>query len=202
MVFERVLKDLAAAALIACLALPAHASDEPPYNTPLGNAAIAVAPLSLQSDGKYHPNQVADPAFVQVTNPCGPPCSVSQSGAPWTFNPLASSTGGVSTFFSTTMTNSATAVDAAAGSLYGIIVDNPNATKIWLQLFDLATGSVTLGSTTPKLSIPIPLQGINQLVLPADARVLFATAITAAITTTNTGSTAVGTLPTVNILYK
>jgi hypothetical protein len=112
----------------------------------------------------------------------------------------AATTGGASTFHSVTLTNTATAVDALPGQLYGYIIYNPNATVCHVQLWDLATGSVTVGTTANKLDIPIPANGGANVSFPFG--ILFSTAITAAETTTDGGSTACGTLMTANFLYR
>jgi len=63
---------------------------------------------------------------------------------------------GLRTLFDSDGDNSAQACKTSNGRLYGVEVSNPNSADAYLQLFDLATGSVTVGSTTPKLSLLIP----------------------------------------------
>jgi len=64
-----------------------------------------------------------------------------------------------------------------------------------VQLFDLATGGVTLGTTTPKKSIPVPALGSTALDWVNG--ITFATAISAAAATAATGSTA----PTTGLVW-
>lgn len=80
----------------------------------------------------------------------------------------------------------ATSIKASAGQLYSLIIGNSNTAPVYAQLFDLATGSVTLGTTTPKMSIFVPAGGA--LVWALDSGIAFATAITIAFTTSRAGS--------------
>lgn len=94
--------------------------------------------------------------------------------------------------FSANVTNSATAADSNPGTLYGWYIGNTNTSNCYLQIFNLATGSVSLGSTAPKFSFLIPASssssgGANAL---SSMGIQFSTAITVAATTTRTGSTA------------
>jgi|TARA_R100000306_G_scaffold62222_2_gene67745 hypothetical protein len=63
---------------------------------------------------------------------------------------------GLRTLFDSDGDNSAQACKTSNGRLYGVEVSNPNSADAYLQLFDLATGSVTVGTTTPKLSFLVP----------------------------------------------
>lgn len=88
------------------------------------------------------------------------------------------------------ITTTVTSVKASAGQLYGYYIYNPNASAAYCQIFDLATGSVTLGTTTPKLSFGIPATSAANVTFPNG--LAFATAISIAFTTTRTGSSAPG----------
>lgn len=87
--------------------------------------------------------------------------------------------------------NTAQVVKAAAGKLYGLEVSNPNAVDAWIQLFDVAVGYVTVGTTTPNQSYLVPAgNGVQDggmdktFVIPLN----FVAAITYACTTTPTGN--------------
>jgi hypothetical protein len=99
--------------------------------------------------------------------------------------------GGVtSTIYSNTaLAATVSAVSASPGKLDGFHVFNGHSAVCFLQFFDLATGSVTLGTTPPNFAIGVPtLKDVNMFnFLPLKA---FATAISVAFTTTATGSTA------------
>jgi hypothetical protein len=98
--------------------------------------------------------------------------------------------------------NTAQAGNTAPVVLYGLEVSNPNAADAYIQLFDLATGSVTVGSTAPKLSFLVPggdgtLDGGIDMLFSHG--VDFATALTYACTTTATGNTDPSTGLVVNL---
>lgn len=119
----------------------------------------------------------------------------------------ASTAGGVSTAAflggtGTALVTTAAAIKASAGNLYGLNIYNPNASIAYLQIFDLAVGSITLGTTVPKMSIPIPPNGFFDVEYEDEAKITFATAISIAATTAATNITTVGTGLTVNALYK
>jgi hypothetical protein len=113
---------------------------------------------------------------------------------------------GLSTYFTNTVGATATAIKGSAGNLYTIEASNPNTSDAFLQLFDLAPGSVTLGVTAPKQSLLIPAgagasnRGAADKVLTVPME--FDTQIVFAITTTPTGSTSPGTVCTLNVGYK
>lgn len=111
---------------------------------------------------------------------------------------------GASTVFDADGDNTAQQIKASAGKLYGLEVSNPNTVDAYIQLFDLATGSVTVGTTTPKQSYLVPGgDGINNGAMDKvfTIPVSFATAITYACTTTATGSGDPTTGLVVNAIY-
>lgn len=97
------------------------------------------------------------------------------------------------------LTTTAVAVKAAAGTLHSFTFYNPNNTVAYCQLFDVAQGSVTVGTTVPKESYGIPAQGWYDKI---GLDIAFGTAITIACSTTATGNTAPGTGITANVEYK
>ncbi len=99
---------------------------------------------------------------------------------------------GSDTLFDSDGNNTAQVIKTSAGTLYGLEVSNPNSADAFIQLFDLATGSVTVGTTTPKISFFVPagdgtLDGAMDKMFPVPMK--FTTAITYACTTTTTGNT-------------
>jgi hypothetical protein len=114
----------------------------------------------------------------------------------------ANTGGGASTFFASAQLATVTSVKSSAGNLYGFTLQNPNASAAYVQLFDLATGSITLGSTTPKLSYWVPANGSYDFPCISEAKVSFVNAISIAATTTATGSNAPATGLLINLLYK
>jgi hypothetical protein len=102
--------------------------------------------------------------------------------------------------------NSAQAMKTSPGKVYRLHVVNQNTADAYIQFFDAATASVTVGSTTPIQSYLVPGgDGTNSGALDVnlfDAPLDFQTAITYACTTTATGSTDPTTGLTVNALYR
>jgi len=92
----------------------------------------------------------------------------------------------------------ATAIKASAGQLYGYHLFNTTAAVAYVQIFNVASGSVTLGTTAPTMSIGIPASG--GVTVHWDKGIAFGTAISFACTTTRTGST--GATCDVNFFYK
>lgn len=120
----------------------------------------------------------------------------------WLVSSAANTNGGASTFFAAAQSNTVTAVKSSAGNVYGFSLKNTTAADAYIQMFDLATGSVTLGTTTPKLSFWIPASGSYDYAFNGESKLTFATAISIAVTTTATGSTAPATGLVANIFYK
>lgn len=104
--------------------------------------------------------------------------------------PAASTSGGATTFRSVTLTNTAVAVKTSAGTVSFIGVSNNGAAAAlcYLHFYDVAQGSVTVGTTTPTISIAVG--GATAQNIPLSIPIQFSTAITVAATTTAGGSTA------------
>lgn len=80
----------------------------------------------------------------------------------------------------------ATAIKASIGTLYGLQIFNSNVAQVYAQLFNVAAGSVVLGTTAPIQSIGIPA-GAAIVVPYNDQGTAYSTAITIAFTTSPTG---------------
>lgn len=108
--------------------------------------------------------------------------------------------GGWSVNSQTALSNTKVAVKASAGSFGGYMLYNPNAAVAYVQVFDVASASVTLGTTAPTYVITVPpAAGAN---LEFSLGIAHATAITLAATTTATGSTAPASALTGFFLFK
>lgn len=116
---------------------------------------------------------------------------------------LAVSLGGLSTFFNSALFATVVAIKASAGKLYGYNLYNPNTSTVFIQFFDAATGSVTLGTTAPKFSLALPSNTNAFVGLDTNfpIGITFSTAISAAATTTAAGSVAPSTGLVTNIWY-
>lgn len=78
------------------------------------------------------------------------------------------------------------AVKAGPGVLYGIFVTNVSGATCYVQIFDVAAASVTLGTTTP--DIEITLATAQSQFFPFGPGAGFGTAIAIASTTTEAGA--------------
>lgn len=112
----------------------------------------------------------------------------------------AAAVGGSTPSLAAALSTTVTAIKASAGSLYLVQCYNPNATVAYAQVFNIASGSVTLGTSTPLLSVPIPATSNGGFAM-STVPVAFGTAMSWAATTTATGSTAPGTALTCNAAY-
>ena len=104
-------------------------------------------------------------------------------------------TGGLSIYYDNDLDETAVAVKASAGTLYAIHVINLTAAPLYLQLFNVAQGSVTVGTTTPTVQFVIPGNADSDgagFTFAVPQGIAFGTAITAAATTNSEGSGAPG----------
>lgn len=94
----------------------------------------------------------------------------------------------------------AQAVKASAGKVYGYYLYNPEAAVTFVHFYNTASGSVTVGTTSPLFSLQIPAGSAANLM--SDIGITFGTAITIAATTTAGGNTAPATGVSATIWYK
>jgi hypothetical protein len=98
------------------------------------------------------------------------------------------------------------AVKASAATIYAMHVMNTTAAPLYLQLFNVASGSVTVGTTTPTNQFIIPGNADSDgagFTLTIPQGLAYGTAITAACTTDNEGSSAPGANAChINLFYK
>lgn len=89
---------------------------------------------------------------------------------------------------------------AGPGNLWRLVVENNNAAVAYLQIFDLLSGSVVVGTTVPKETFMIPASGAI-VIDPSDFPIdFFVLACSIAATTTRAGAVA-GSL-NVKLWYK
>ncbi len=94
------------------------------------------------------------------------------------------------------------AVKSSPGNLYGVSFVNTGVADTYVQVFNVAAGSVTLGTTAPKTVFWVPAGGSWEEKFTGEAKITFDTAMTAAATTTPTGSTAPSTGIIATFIYK
>jgi hypothetical protein len=87
----------------------------------------------------------------------------------------------------TALTNGAQAIKASAGRLLGYFVFNPNAVTSYVQFYNTASGSVTVGTTNPLFMLAIPAASAANLWMQAGG-VSFGTAMSWAATSTAGGN--------------
>lgn len=100
----------------------------------------------------------------------------------------------------TPLTNAAQAIKASAGQLGGWYIYNPNAVVSYVNIYNVASGSVTVGTTTPKMNLAIPAGAAANVELVNGIE--FDTAMSLSATTTGGGNTAPTTALDVMIWYK
>ena len=103
--------------------------------------------------------------------------------------PAVTTTGGATPKGFHISSNAVQAIKGSAGQLYAYFLDNTaNSATTYYQFFNVASGSVTLGTTTPLFVIPVPA-GLAANLSMAEGWV-FGTAMSFAATTTYNGSNA------------
>jgi hypothetical protein len=105
-------------------------------------------------------------------------------------------------FQDTAMGNAVDAIKASSAKVYSVIVDNSanGGAATYVKLFNLASGSVTLGTTAPDEIIYVPAGAVvtKQYFTSAAQGVTFGTALSAAAVTT--GGTAGTTSPVSSVV--
>lgn len=106
---------------------------------------------------------------------------------------LAPNTTNGHSFYLNQDTNAVASVKASAGTIYWIQCSTTDATPVYLNLYNVASGSVTLGTTTPSMQFIIPAQsdgnGAGGFFNFGPLGIQFGTAITVAAATTYNGLT-------------
>lgn len=98
----------------------------------------------------------------------------------------ARTSGGTTIFRSIDLDESEEEIKASAGQVYWIHCMNLSASVVYLKFYNATAANVTVGTTTPVLTFPIPTQGTTSgagFTLCIPNGIAFGTAITAACTT-------------------
>jgi hypothetical protein len=119
----------------------------------------------------------------------------------------ATSGSGVVTYAATG--TAAATIDASPGQIYGIAVDSgANTADVWVELFNAASGSVTLGSTPVMFSFKVPGGtaptggGNNPMPFGVPIGIPFSTALSWACTTGPGGATQAPVYCGINVVRK
>ena len=125
--------------------------------------------------------------------------NVSANGELSTIPSASASSTGLTVSKTDAQTATVTAVKASAGRVHGYHIFNSNTVDIYFHFYDIASGSVTVGTSVRARTLWIPSGGAidSNFAVP----LTFATAISIAATTTITGSSAPSTGLLVNIDY-
>lgn len=120
--------------------------------------------------------------------------------------PQPHTAGGLDTFAATSqdsgtaLTNSAQAIKASAGQLYGWLIYNPNDEVSFVNVYNATSGSVTVGTTVPLFHFPVPAGAAANL--SGAHGIAFGTAISASATKTAGSNTAPDTALEAVFFYK
>lgn len=100
------------------------------------------------------------------------------------------------------LTSTPVAVKTSGGNLYGINLYNPNGAIVFVSLYNVVAGSVTVGTTPAAMVIAVPANGWWEEKFTGEGKITFSTAITAAAATGVNNNTAPVSAILANIMYK
>lgn len=127
---------------------------------------------------------------------------VSAEGGLWAAL-LATAKGGASIFRTLDLDETEEDVKTSAGQVYGYFFANLNAALRYLKFYNAAAASVTVGTTTPVLTFPLPANSSGHISFPVP--IAFSTAISVAATTgladSDTGAPGANEV-VLNVFYK
>ena len=104
-------------------------------------------------------------------------------------------------YFSTTVTNSVQAIAGAGGrQIFGYDLYNNNSAQAYVQIFNQIAANVVLGTTVPDLVIVLPANGGRNVSYQMRG-ISFSNALSVAVTSTRTGSSAMSNAADVSIFY-
>lgn len=183
------------------------------FQTAGGNVAV-VTPTTPLPNNEAQVNGVTILTGAGATGTGSPRVTVAQDGTtvagsaslPAGINTIGAVTGALATTGGWTpkllnaLTNTAVAVKTGAAQVGGLQCYNPNSAQVYVQVYNIASGSVTVGTSTPTLSIPIGPTATGGLTLSV-VGFQFSTAVAVAATTTATGGTAPSTAIDCNMAY-
>lgn len=161
---------------------------------------VASLPAGTNAIGKLSANSGVDIGDVDVTSISAGSNLIGDVGI------QGRATGGLSSYYDADLDETAVAVKASAGTIYGITAFNTTAAPLFLQLFNVAQGSVTVGTTTPTEQYVIPGNADSDgagFTYNIPQGIAYGTAITAACSTNSEGNGAPGAgACIINIHYK
>jgi hypothetical protein len=157
---------------------------------------VAALPAGTNAIGKLAANSGVDIGDVDVTSISAGTNTIGDVG----IKPRTS--GGYTIFRSIDLDETEEEVKATAGQVFGWYIFNAAATTHYVKFYNATTANVTVGTTTPVLTIPVPAGSAANVF--TDTGIAFGTAITAAATTgvadNDTGAPAANAV-VVNVFY-
>lgn len=134
-------------------------------------------------------NTVTVTGNVSVSGLAGVSGTISVSGTVFSSPSANSAASGSSMFRSAVLSNTVLNVKTASGLVYGYHFYNPNSSiAAFVQLFPVTAASVTLGTTVPRMSIPIPSGQVQSYMFTVPN--YFISGVAAAATISSSGTTA------------
>lgn len=178
------------------VALPANQS----VNISQVNGVTVLMGAGNTGTGSQRVTIASDQAVIPVSDNSGSLTIDAPVGTPVFVTPTPSTTGGWTPSKKAALSNTNAQVKSGAGNLGGWYIYNPNSSVAYVQIYDTATGSITVGTTAAVLSIGIPATSAANVELTAGIN--FATAICVAATTAAGNGTAPSTALDCNFWYK
>jgi hypothetical protein len=163
-----------------------------------GNTSLATIATNTTGAATSAKQDTGNTSLASIaTNTTGAATAANQSTGNTSLATIAGLASQASPYLDTALSSTVQSIKSSAGKLLQLNFYNPNASIVWAQLFNVASGSVTLGTTTPVLSFPLPAEGWYDVPLPPSG-MAFSTAISIAATTTAEGSSAPASAINVN----
>jgi hypothetical protein len=154
-----------------------------------GTEHVQIVKLAYSADGsKTHIPADADGMLVNL----GANNDVTVTTLPATAGAAASTMNASSSDGGTALTSTAQAIKGTAGVLYGYFIYNPNTSAVYVQFYNTASGSVTVGTTNPLFMLTIPPTAAANLWMQPGG-ITFGTAMSWAATSTAGGNGAPST---------
>lgn len=162
-----------------------------------GDTCKVTLQTSTNAIGKLAANSGVDIGDVDVTSISAGSNLIGDVG----LQPRTSN--GLSYFRSIDLDETEEEVKGSAGQLYGWFIHNKASTTTYVKIYNDTAANVSVGTTTPVLTIPMPANSSANMIFPIG--VAFSTAITAAATTgvadNDTGAPAANDL-IIDLFYK
>lgn len=155
----------------------------------MGGVSSAAAPTSVDADGDavraWYLRNGAQATVITAAGALIGGDATNGLDVDITRGPASSTVNSTSSDGGTALTNSAQAIKASAGVLTGVYIYNPNATAVFVQVYNTAAASVTVGTTNPLFMLTVPPA---VAVGPPIPNVTFGTAISWSATSTAGGN--------------